>query len=61
MAKVEPVPLPKRLAVMRSCGYDKDAFCPAVKPGGSQIVVCLAEHLQALSPRCKRALVGALH
>jgi len=60
MAKVEAMPLPKRLAVMKSCSYDKNAVCPAMMPGGSRIVLCLAEHLQALSLGCKRALLGAI-
>lgn len=58
--KVEKLSLVKRLAIMRACGYDKDAVCPSVKSGGSRIVVCLASHPKALSPYCRRALAKAI-
>jgi hypothetical protein len=60
LARIESMPLPSRLAVIGSCGYDKNAVCPSEKPGGSRILVCLAQHLEALSPRCKSAPLGAL-
>ncbi len=60
MAKIEHLSLPKRLAIIRSCEADQQVLCGNVKAGHGRIIVCLAEHPGALSPRCRRTLTRAL-
>jgi hypothetical protein len=60
MAKIERMPLPTRLAVIRACSQDQAALCPGVKPGHARLILCLALHPRALSPRCRRTLTQAL-
>jgi hypothetical protein len=60
LAKIEAMPLPERLAVIRSCRYDQDAVCSSVKTGGGRVIACLAAHPRALSPPCRTALDNAL-
>jgi hypothetical protein len=54
------VPLPVELAILRrACGPDVQANCPGVRPGGGQVIACLAANQAALSPNCRRALASA--
>jgi hypothetical protein len=60
IAKIESLPLRKRIALAKACDRDKEAVCPRVRPGKASVVVCLLEHSPALSPYCKRALTATL-
>jgi hypothetical protein len=54
------VPLRVELAILRrACGQDFQANCPGVRPGGGQVMACLAANEASLSPRCRRELVMA--
>jgi hypothetical protein len=48
-----------RLMIVRTCGVEHRALCANVPPGGGGIVECLAEHGEALSPRCRDAILSA--
>jgi hypothetical protein len=60
LAKIEALPVPVRLAVIRSCRQDQDAVCSSVRAGGGRLIACLAANSRALSPPCKTALDKAL-
>jgi hypothetical protein len=60
MAKIDALPVPVRLAVIRSCRSDQDAVCSSVRAGGGRLIACLAANSRALSPPCKTALEKAL-
>ena len=60
LAKIEALPVPVRLAVIRSCRQDQDAVCSSVRAGGGRLIACLAANSGALSPPCKAALNKAL-
>jgi len=48
------------LAVLRqACGRDYQANCAGVRPGGGQLIACLAANQARLSPGCQRALAMA--
>jgi hypothetical protein len=48
------------LAVLRqACGRDYQANCAGVRPGGGQVIACLAANQARLSPGCQRALAMA--
>jgi hypothetical protein len=48
------------LAVLRqACGRDYQANCAGVRPGGGQVIACLAANEGRLSPGCRRALAMA--
>lgn len=47
-----------RLMIVRTCGAEHRALCANV-PAGGGIVECLAEHGEALSPRCRDAILSA--
>jgi hypothetical protein len=47
-----------RLMIVRTCGAEHRALCASV-PAGGGIVECLAEHGDALSPRCRDAILSA--
>jgi len=47
-----------RLMIVRTCGAEHRALCANV-PAGGGIVECLAEHGDALSPRCRDAILSA--
>jgi orotidine-5'-phosphate decarboxylase len=54
------VPLRVELAILRrACGPDVQANCPGVRPGGGQVMACLAANEASLSPRCRRELAMA--
>jgi hypothetical protein len=54
------VPLRVELAIMRqACGRDFQANCAGVRPGGGQVIACLAANQARLSPGCQRALATA--
>jgi hypothetical protein len=54
------VPLRVELAIMRqACGRDFQANCAGVRPGGGQVIACLAANQTRLSPGCQRALAMA--
>jgi Cysteine rich repeat len=54
------VPLRVELAILRrACGQDFQANCPGVRPGGGQVMACLAANEASLSPRCRRELAMA--
>jgi outer membrane biosynthesis protein TonB len=59
-AKIDAMPVPARLAVVRSCRQDQDAVCSGVSTGGGRIIACLAANRNALSAGCKTALDNAL-
>ena len=42
-------------AVRAACADDAQKLCAGVQPGGGRIVVCLKEHKDSLSERCKQA------
>jgi hypothetical protein len=46
-------------AVSESCGADVQERCPAVKPSGGRIFLCVRAHFSVLSERCKEAISGA--
>lgn len=48
-----------RLMIVRTCSTEHRALCANVPPGGGGIVECLAEHGDALSPRCRDAILSA--
>jgi len=60
LAKIEALPVPVRLAVIRSCRADQDAVCGSVRAGAGRMIACLAANSRALSPPCKTALDKAL-
>jgi hypothetical protein len=45
--------------IVRTCSTEHRALCANVPPGGGGIVECLAEHGDALSPRCRDAILSA--
>jgi hypothetical protein len=50
----------QEMAILRwSCGPDFRALCGDVPPGGGRVVACLRDNAPSLSPRCRRALMGA--
>ena len=54
------VPPREELAILRrACGQDFQANCAGVRPGGGQVIACLAANEAALSPRCRRELAMA--
>lgn len=53
-----PLPPRVRLMIVRTCGAEHRALC-ANLPAGGGIVECLAEHGEALSPRCRDAILSA--
>ena len=56
MAKIEALRPVERLRIVRACEADRRAACPGVEAGGSRIIVCLAQHADALSPVCRKAM-----
>ena len=60
VARIEALPLRKRLALARACDRDRDANCKLVKRG-TGLIVCLVEHTPALSPHCKDVLAATLN
>jgi outer membrane biosynthesis protein TonB len=48
-----------RLMIVRTCAAEHRALCANVPAGGGGIVECLAEHGDALSPRCRDAILSA--
>jgi hypothetical protein len=60
-SEAEPMSPRQELRILRvSCGADYRTFCNDVPPGGGRVVACLRENGPSLSPRCRRALLGAL-
>jgi hypothetical protein len=54
------VPLGMELALFRrACGEDVQVNCPGARPGGGEILACLAVHQARLSPGCRQALAAA--
>jgi hypothetical protein len=50
----------QEMVILRwSCGPDFRALCGDVPPGGGRVVACLRDNAPSLSPRCRRALMGA--
>lgn len=47
-----------RLMIVRNCIVERRTVCPRV-PAGGGIVECLAQHGEALSPRCRDAILSA--
>jgi hypothetical protein len=43
----------------RACGGDVQVNCPGVRPGGGQVLACLAANRSNLSPRCRQMLATA--
>lgn len=53
-------PLGMELVLLRrACGEDVQVNCPGVRPGGGQVLACLAANQTNLSPRCRQALAAA--
>jgi len=49
-----------RLALFaRACVEDVQVNCPGMRPGGGQILACLAANQAKLSPGCRQMLAGA--
>jgi hypothetical protein len=61
-APVYPAMSPRQeLRVLRwSCGPDYRALCGGVPIGGGRVAACLRANGPSLSPRCRRALMGAM-
>ncbi len=71
VATLAPPPPPARLApgrpplrmefglFRRACGGDVRVHCPGVRPGGGEILGCLAVNQARLSPGCRQALAAA--
>jgi len=53
-----PLPPRVRLMIVRICAAEHRVLCANVPPGGGGIVDCLAEHGEALSPRCRNAILS---
>jgi len=54
------VPLRVELAILRrACGQDYRVNCSGVRPGGGQVIACLAANEATLSPACRRTLASA--
>jgi hypothetical protein len=60
LAKIVRLPLSKRIAILHACGYDREAICSSVRPGGSRVLACLVAHAASLSPPCRREMEKAL-
>jgi hypothetical protein len=59
-ARSAAVPPRVELAMLRrACGPDVQVNCPGVRPGGGQVIACLAANEPSLSPRCRRELAMA--
>jgi cysteine rich repeat protein len=59
-ARSAPVPPRVELAILRrACGQDVQVNCPGVRPGGGQVMACLAANEASLSLRCRRELAMA--
>jgi hypothetical protein len=61
-APVYPAMSPRQeLRILRwSCGPDYRALCGGVPLGGGRVAACLRANGPSLSPRCRRALMGAM-
>jgi hypothetical protein len=61
-APVYPAMSPRReFRILRwSCGPDYRALCGGVPLGGGRVAACLRANGPSLSPRCRRALMGAM-
>ena len=46
-AKIDAMPVPMRLSVVRSCRQDQGAVCSGVSTGGGRIIACLAANRNA--------------
>src|SRR5262245_31062396 len=54
------IPLGMELVLFRrACGGDVQVNCPGVRPGGGQVLACLAANRANLSPRCRQMLATA--
>jgi hypothetical protein len=54
------IPLGMRLVLLRrACGEDVLVNCPGVRPGGGQLLACLAGNQMNVSPRCRQVLAAA--
>jgi len=54
------IPLGMELLLFRrACGQDVQVNCPGVRPGGGQVLACLAGNRANLSPRCRQMLATA--
>lgn len=56
---VRPAPRAELAVLRQACGRDYQANCAGVRPGGGQLVPCLAANQARLSPGCQRALAMA--
>ena len=59
LGPIPPLPPRARLAILRACAAEHQAFCGNVPPGGGRIVECLAANGAALSPGCRGAILSA--
>jgi hypothetical protein len=50
-------PAVKTTALQRACRVDQTRHCRGVRPGGSRELACLAAHRNALTLRCRTALM----
>jgi hypothetical protein len=41
----------------KPCMADAARLCPGVEPGGGKQIECLKEHMQEVSPACKKNLI----
>jgi hypothetical protein len=49
------------VGMRKSCAAEAAKFCKEVRPGHGRIAVCLNEHPQELSPKCKATVDTVMH
>jgi hypothetical protein len=59
LGPIPPLPPRARLAILRACGSEHQAYCANVPVGGGRIVDCLAANGASLSASCRQAILSA--
>jgi hypothetical protein len=58
LGPIPPLRPALRLMIVRACRVEARTVCGGAPAGGGRIVDCLAEHGDALSPRCRGAILS---
>jgi hypothetical protein len=58
LGPIPPLRPALRLMIVRACRVEARTVCGGAPAGGGRIVDCLAEHGDALSPRCREAILS---